>query len=376
MSIALKRDSLRVVVVGAGIVGSAIAFHLARRGAKVTVVESSQPGSGASGHSFAYLNSFGKEPESYQDLNRRSMDMWDRFARLLDTDVGLRWGGKLRWESTENGAQDLRDRVARLQARGYPCRLLDRDEMLKLEPGLTPGPVTAAVHSEIDGQVDPPSVAHACLEKVAETGGTVHLEMEATELLVDGTGVTAVLTAGGDLECDAVVLAAGLGTTALADSAGVHLPQQESPGVVIRTDPLPRVLKTVSVMYAPPIDSVRSEIHIRQRADGSMMIGEGHQESLARDDSQEHADGLLDRVVQYLPAMAGATAIPVPVGYRPMPLDELPVIGFTKAVPNLYIAVMHSGVTLAPLVGEWAALEIAEGARIEALEPYRVERFV
>ena len=52
------------------------------------------------------------------------------------------------------------------------------------------------------------------------------------------------------------------------------------------------------------------------------------------------------------------------------------MIGFTEAVPNLYIAVMHSGVTLAPLVGEWAALEIVEGARIEALERYRVKRFV
>lgn len=371
-----KRDRPIIVVVGAGIVGSAIAFHLTRRGAQVAVVESFQPGSGASGHSFAYLNSFGKEPESYHDLNRRSMDMWDRFARLLDTDVGLRWGGKLRWESTEDGAENLRDRIARLQARGYPCKLLDRDEMLELEPGLAPDRVTVAAHSEIDGQVDPPSVARACLEKVAEAGSTVHLETEATGLLVDGVRVRAVRTASGDLECDMVVLAAGLGTTALADSAGVYLPQQESPGVVIRTAPWPRLLKTVSVVYAPPRGSVQSEIHIRQCADGSVMIGEGHQESLARDDSQEHADGLLDRAVQYLPSLAGAKAIPVPVGYRPMPLDELPVIGFTEAVPNLYIAVMHSGVTLAPLVGEWAALEIVEGARIEALERYRVKRFV
>ncbi len=105
------------------------------------------------------------------------------------------------------------------------------------------------------------------------------------------------------------------------------------------------------------------------------MIGEGSQESLHRDDSQEHADELLDRATHYLPALAGATAFPVPVGYRPMPLDELPVIGFAEAVSNLYVAVMHSGVTLAPLVGEWAAMEIAHGARIEALERYRPDRF-
>ena len=374
-SMAHSRKDLRVVVVGAGIVGAAIAFNLSRLGVRVVVVEASHPGGGASGHSFAYLNSFGKEPEAYHDLNRRSIDMWDRLARLLESDVGLRWGGKLRWESTEGGARELRERVARLQARGYPCRLIDRDEMAELEPGLRPGAVEAAVLSEIDGEVDPPRVARACLRKVAEGGGTVHLETHVTGLPLGGNRVSAVRTAGGDLECDIVVLAAGVGTTDLAATAGVHVPQQESPGVVVRTDPRPRLLQTVSVVYAPPLDADRSEIHLRQTVDGSLMIGEGSQESLHRDDSQEHADELLDRAIHFLPALAGATAFPEPVGYRPMPLDEFPVIGFADAVPNLYVAVMHSGVTLAPLVGEWAAMEIAHGARIEALGRYRPERF-
>ena len=74
--------------------------------------------------------------------------------------------------------------------------------------------------------------------------------------------------------------------------------------------------------------------------------------------------------------MATARAIPVPVGYRPMPLDGLPVIGFTKVVPNVYLAVMHSGVTLAPLVGELSAIEIMDGVNVELLAPYRLERFI
>ena len=366
---------MRVTVVGAGIVGAAVAFYLSRRGVQVTVIEASQPASGASGHSFAYLNSFGKEPAPYHDLNRRSMDMWDRFARLLESDVGLRWGGKLRWESTDERATELMERVAELQARGYPCRPIDRDEMVELEPGLSPGPVTAAVLSEIDGQVDPPKVVRECLKSAAERGAEIRLETEATGLVVDGGRVRAAQTGGGHIGCDAVVVAAGVGATRLAASAGVHVPQEESPGVVVRTDPRPRLLRTVSVVYAPPIDAGRSEIHLRQTADGSFMFGEGHQESLHRDDSQKHAEELLARAIHYLPALAGATAIPVPVGYRPMPLDGLPVLGFAEAVPNLYIAVMHSGVTLAPLVGEWATMEIVDGARIEALEMYRPERF-
>ena len=106
------------------------------------------------------------------------------------------------------------------------------------------------------------------------------------------------------------------------------------------------------------------------------MIGEGSQESLARDDSQEHADRLLARAAHYLPELASAHAIPVPVGYRPMPRDEMPILGFTESVPNLYIALTHSGITLAPLIGEFATMEILDGARIDLLDPFRLERFV
>jgi len=187
--------------------------------------------------------------------------------------------------------------------------------------------------------------------------------------------VQTVQTAQGEIACDAVVLAAGTETTALAALAGLHIPQEESPGVVVRTDPQPRVLQTVSVLYMPPVDAARPEIHLRQLADGTLQVGEGSQESLARDDSQEHAEALLARATHYLPALAGARAIPVPVGYRPMPRDGFPVLGYPEPVPNLYLALMHSGVTLAPLVGELAAMEIVDGARVQLLDAYRPERF-
>jgi len=58
-----------------------------------------------------------------------------------------------------------------------------------------------------------------------------------------------------------------------------------------------------------------------------------------------------------------------------MPLDELPILGFTQAVPNLYIALMHSGVTLAPLVGEMSMIEIVDGIQVALLDCYRLERF-
>ena len=372
---------IKIVVVGAGIIGASIAYHLSRRNhISVTILERDEPCSGASGHSFAWLNAFRKEPNSYHHFNRLSMDIWHRFADELCADVGLHCGGMLRWENTEEGAMALRQRVKQLQARGYPCRLISVDEFRQLEPGISPGVVSAASLSEIDGHVEPHKVIDACLQRARERGAELHTQTPVTGLRLgkkDRTthSVEAVNTPNGEILCDVLVIASGIATSELAAMASVRVPQEDSPGVVIRTDPRPPLLHSVSVLHTPASGKDESEIHLRQSEDGTVILGEGSQESLHRDDSQEHADALLRRAIGYLPALAGARAIPVPLGQRPMPTDGLPAIGFAKAVPNLYIAVMHSGVTLAPLVSELAALEIVDGARAEMLAPYRPERF-
>jgi glycine/D-amino acid oxidase-like deaminating enzyme len=367
---------MKIVIVGAGIVGASIAYHLARRHVSVTIIDKGTPGSGASSHSFAWINAGAKSPSSYHDFNRRSLEMWERFAQQLDVDVGLRWGGKISWESTPERGQELRERVKQLQSWGYPSRLIDKDELSSLEPGIEPGPVAAAEYSEIEGHVEPQKVVNACISQITRLGGEVASDTGVIDLSTNsGNRVQAVHTTTGQFQCDAVVLAAGLEVTRLAAMVGVPIPQEDSPGVVVRTDPQPKLLHSVPVIYLPPIDTHHQEVHLRQLADGVLMIGEGNQESLNRDDSQAHADDLLGRAMHYLPALAGARAIPVPVGYRPMPLDGYPVLGFARQAPNVYIALTHSGVTLAPLIGQLASLEILDGAKVEALDPYRPERF-
>ena len=366
---------MKVTVIGAGIVGSAIAFHLARRGARVTLLDAGKPGMGASSHSFAWINAFGKEPRRYNELNRRSLDTWDRYARLLNADVGLKWGGHLTWTATDEDAEWLRENVAKLQSWGYIARFIDESELLRLEPGLRPGPVSIAAISENDGHVLGTKAAQTASRRVKDLGGSVKSDTPANGFDMSGNRIASTLVESDSIDCDAVVLAAGVEVTEIAAMAGVSVPQYESPGVVVKTNPIPKLLDSVSVLYAPPISEDQPDIHIRQGTDGVAMIGEGTQESLAKDDSQERADTLLARASHYLPALASAKAIPVPVGYRPMPLDEMPVLGFTKKVPNLYVALTHSGVTLAPLIGEFAAMEILDGAKIDLLEPFRLERF-
>ncbi len=378
MSTSPSNKNLNVTVVGAGIVGAAIAYSLAKRGVAVTVVDKGRPGGGATSHSFAWINATAKHPVAYHNFNRRSLDLWDGFARGLDVDVGLRWGGQLEWASTEDGAAELKSRARQLQTWGYPCEIIDGDRMAQLEPGLSPGQVMAAAFYELDGRVDPTIAAEACIRAAAKHGAAVLLETEVTGLTIKSGSntVDAVVAGAQNVGADVVVLAGGVDNTHLAAMAGVTIPQEDSPGVVIRTNPLAQsLLSTASVLYAPPLGPDRPEIHIRQFLDGSVMIGEGSQESLARDDSQGHADELLARAAEYVPGLRDASAIPVPVGYRPMPVDGFPVLGFSPKAPNVYLALTHSGVTLAPLIAQLATMEIVDGARIDLLSDYRPERF-
>ncbi len=372
-------------VVGAGIMGAAIAWRLALRGVHVVLIDSDEPGPSASSHSFAWINAGAKEPLDYHNLNRRSMEMWTRFAAEIgdpddpdDLDpAGLRLGGKVSWESDPVAAEALVARVRRLQSWGYPTRLIDARELKQLEPSLDPGPVAAAEYSLHEGQVEPQMVIDTCLLRLEEMGCEIYSDTFVYAFERDREGrILGVETSRGPGDVDAVVVAAGTGTTYLASMADVKVPQARSPGVVIRTNPLPPLLENVPVVYAPAQGDGRREIHMRQCADGRMMIGEGDQESLAEDDSQEHADDLLDRARRYLPGLDGALAVPVPVGWRPMPLDGYPVMGFAAETPNLYVALTHSGVTLAPVLSQLAVQEICDGTPADAvLGPYRPGRF-
>ena len=366
----------KVVIVGAGIIGATLAYLMARRdGITVTLLERDVPGAGASEHSFAWVNAFGKGPREYHTLNRRSLDMWYRLAHQLGTDVGIRYGGEMRWENTPERATQLRQRIRQIQRWGYPCRLITPEEMLALEPHLHPGAVLAVSLSEADIHVETDAFINICLQRACEAGAVVHSQTTVTGFVIRKGSVAAVKAADAEFPCDVVVLASGVQTTELASLTQVHIPQQRSPGIVIKTTPCAEVLQNVAVIHAPAIDGNHQHLHLRQLSDGSLRIGQGTQEGINRDDSQQHADALLDRARAYLPAIADAKAIPTPVGYRPMPLDGFPVLGFTEAVPNLYITLMHSGVTLAPLVGEMATLEIVDGVQVDWFVSYRPDRF-
>jgi glycine/D-amino acid oxidase-like deaminating enzyme len=176
--------------------------------------------------------------------------------------------------------------------------------------------------------------------------------------------VKAVQTSRGPMEADHFVIAAGTGTTALARMAEINVPLKESPGALAHTRPMKRLLDHVAL--APGAT-------IKQNPDGRIVTGTDFGGSPVTEATREYGMKLLRNAARYLPALESAELETTTLGHRVLPRDEYPVVGF--AAPNLYIAAMHSGITLSPLIGQVAAMEILDGANVDLLKPYRPSRF-
>ena len=357
-----------IVVIGGGIVGTSIALHAADRGSSTVLVERDAAPQGASSSSFASITALDERSQDLYLLKAASLPAWHRWDKRLNGDAGLRWDGEIRWTQTRDGARELINKIGNARARGYPVRLISPSQLAILLPAARPEPVEAASFAPEDGHVEPQRVIAAARRALQEAGS--RLVHGRGKIIIRETGVE-VQVAEETIKASTIVLATGAETASLTDKLGWDIPLAPSPGLLLTTTPAaPIAPHTVYVTPAsgPPI-------HLRQLADGRVLIGERSQDFATENPTQGHASSLLRQAARYFPALREVEIDHFNVEWRPMPGDRMPVIGPAPGLPALYIAVMHSGVTLAPSVGDLVAFELVERRVAPLLEPFRPARF-
>ncbi len=371
---------LRVVVAGAGIIGASIAYHLARSGAAVTVIDKLGPATHASRGTFAWINAtWAKQPRHYHRLNQDSVAAWRELAQSLELPV--RWGGSLEWFDSPERQQRLAEQIAEQADWGEPARMLNASEIAELEPNLVFAADQRAAFSPNDGAVDPVLATHRLLEAAREHGATVRFPLELEGVSMTRGRLTGVETTAGRIAADRLVLATGAAPGPPEFAAGIDIPQRSTPGVIALTQPMDRLLSRVVAVPG---------VHLHQRSDGRIVLGEqdgapdneAHALRLAGRPNdfpseiiaRQHGDRMLAVARQFVPQLADATIDTAYIGWRPLPLDGHPVLGPSPARNDIYLAITHSGVTLAPIVGQLVAHELAKGSAIERLAPYRPSR--
>ncbi len=358
----MSRSEQHVIVVGAGILGASIAYHLARRGARVTLLDRGPPAGEATGASFAWINASFRNPKPYYDLRMVGMQEYRRLEAELDGRLVVTWGGGLNWDLDESEIEPL---VRQHAGWGYDQRIVGRDEILALEPRLTTPP-ERAVFSACEGALAPVAATEALLAAAADLGVDVRIGEEVTDFTTKLGRITGLETTAGSLETDHVVLAAGVASAVLAARLGFELPLQSSPGLLVHSRPMPPLLGRV-------IES--PGLHMKQDPDGRFVAGTSFGGGPVPNDPEAEGQRLIDRIKAALAGTEGLEMERVTLGLRPIPEDGHPAIGPLPGVDGLYLAVMHSGITLAPAVGRFAAMELLDGAEVELLAPFRPDRF-
>ena len=369
----MTTSSSDVVVIGAGVVGASIGYHLAKSGVSVTLIDRGAPGSRTSKVSFAWINALGKRPQHYHHFSRLSVDAYSTLLEDLGPNAGIGQGGGLHWPAPgAQGLADMQSLASELDGLGYPHQLLTSQEAAELEPNFHVDGVEGSIlYAPIERWADGDLLARALAKSAAGHGATVLAPSSVREIVVQGGRVTGVSTADGFVPAATVVVAAGTASVGLLAPLGYRLP-------------LDRVVGVLAVVSAPPGLVKRvlypGRYHVRPTTDDRVAIGCREMDFLADEDTDASgppswAGQLLRMAQQDCPRLGSGRVEELRVGARPMPKDELPIIGYVPGVQGAYVATMHSGVTLAAIVGQTVAEEITSGRVPSLLEPYRPERF-
>jgi glycine/D-amino acid oxidase-like deaminating enzyme len=376
-----------VVVVGAGVVGAAVALAAARRGLRVVVLDRGPVAGGTTGAGEGNLLVSDKEPGPELDLALLSLRLWADVAEHVGAAVGAGFEfepkGGLVVASDPAALPALRDLAGRQRTSGVAAVEVAADELGAHEPRLAPDLAGGVLYPQ-DCQVQPMLAAARMLQAARGLGARVRTGEAVTGLLRTDERIVGVRTATGDVHTGAVVNAAGTWSGEIAAMAGVELPILPRRGVILVTQPLPPLIrhKVYAAEYVADVASddagLESSAVVEGTRAGTVLVGASRERvGFRREMPLPVIRRLAAQAVRLFPVLADVALLRSYAGFRPYCPDHLPVVGPDARVPGLLHACGHegAGVGLATGTGHLLAQVLAGDEPDLDLRPYRPERF-
>ncbi len=341
-----------VVIVGGGVIGASIAFHLAEAGVRdVLVLERDEPASGSSGKPIGGIRAQFSDPLNI-GLGQRSLEAWRQFATRPGADIGIEHVGYLFLLGTAEEVATFERAVVVQNELGVRSRILTPREAHALCPYLDPASIVAAAYSPGDGYALPAAAVHGYLRAARRLGARIRTHCAVTGIDTDGGRVRAVCTASGTVRTGTVVCAAGPWSAAVGAMAGVRLPVTPLRRQIALTGPLnpapPRIPFTLDFS---------SSMYFHNDGAGGLVLGLSdprQKPGFGREFSREWLEPFREAALWRAPALAWLDARSGWAGLYEMTPDRNALIGRDRGVDGFFYATGFSGhgFLQAPAVGE------------------------
>jgi glycine oxidase len=362
-----------VIVVGAGVVGAAIAYELAASGVRVQVLDARQPGQGATRASAGVLAPYieGHEATSLRELGRRSLDLYDGFIDRVQADSGrqivYRRNGTIEVALTSEEVDRLSATSAALWKQGIEAHWVPPLAFEDHEPLLSSKALGALLIPE-QGFVGVTGLTSALVAGAERHGARVKVETGAIRIHRMPAGRIGVQTDGTSWDADRVVLAAGSWSSRIEVEGAAPIPVRPIRGQLLELEAEPGALR--HVIWHPAG-------YLVPWPDGTVLVGATVEDVGFDEGTTEQAvRGLRDMAASLVPSLADAPMRGARAGLRPKGVDDLPLVGPSATLPGLIYATAHyrNGVLLAPLTAqlvEQLVLDRASDSSLQLLSPSR-----
>ncbi len=381
----MSETTAEVVIVGAGVIGAAIAFHLTRRGIRPLLVEKEDPAAGSSGACDGLVFLQSKKPGLHLELALESRRRFDELHEILGPGIEFRATGGLCLIENDSELEAMRRWTAEQRAGGLSVELIDGTDLRSLEPLLSER-VIAASFSPLDAQVNPYALTFALIAAARAAGARLLAGEPVTGIEVGSGRVQAVRTLQRRIATPLVVNAAGAHAPEIGRPAGIAVPIRPRRGQLLVTAARPPMLRhgIISARYIAakfnPELAVGGEMgfSIEQAESGNLLIGSTRE--FAGFDRRTTFAGIravARRILPVVPALAAVPVIRTFAGLRPYTPDGLPILGPVASVEGFVMAAGHEGdgIALSAVTGELLAAHIAGERPAFPLDPFRLERF-
>ena len=370
----MTSESYDVVIVGAGIVGAACADEFARRGLRVLVIERESVGSGATATGMGHIVVM-DDSEAQFALTRYSQKLWQALRTELRADCEYEQCGTIWVAADEEEFAEVRRKHGYYAERGVPTRVLDAQELRRLEPNLREGLSGGLLVAE-DAVLYPPCVTQFLMERARRRRAQLRVGTAAVQMSQGRVR----LSDGVEIAGEIIVNAAGAWSPEL--TGGIEIRKRK--GHLVLTDRHPGFVRheVVELGYLKSAHAVESDsvaFNVQPRRNGQILIGSSRQYGAEHEAvDQEILRRMLQRAQEYMPGLAAMPAVRTWTGFRPATPDKLPLIGACAEDKSVFLAAGHEGLGITASLGTAKILvDTITGVTPEIpIEPYSPLRVV